>query len=145
MLIMVKYMLEEMEILNGELSLKFDYLNTKYTVMVDSTVSKLDLNLKVRDDCEISIFNNNNLVNNSVVVVTVYNDEEMISYYLEIYKKREERVFESEDYFASLEVNTKQEVPDYVAPLLACSCFLIILFLFTFLFKKNKSVNRSKL
>mgnify|MGYP005766668163 FL=1 len=73
-----------------------------------------------------------------MVVISVYNDDELMSYYLEINFLESKNVNLEQDYFASLELNSKQEVPKYVAPVIAGVCFLIILFFFAILFKKRK-------
>ena len=132
-------MLKKLEILNGELSLKFDPLNTRYTVNMTSDDKSLKLNLKASDNDEISIFNNYIDGEKTEVVITVYNDEEMMSYYLEVYPKKAEEASKVEDYFDSLEVKTSTYTEEYVAPLIAGTCFLIILITFAILFKKRKN------
>lgn len=132
-------MLKKLKILNGELSIKFDPLNTRYTVNMTDTSEELKLEIEKDEEDEISIFNNHITNNPTEVVITVYNEEEVMSYYLEVYKMKSETVQGSEDYFASLEVKTDTYTPEYVAPLIAGSCFLIILLVFTILFKKRKN------
>ena len=131
-------MLKKLEILNGELSVKFDPLNTRYTVNIPMDEEELKINYEIdKEDC-ISIFNNKNIKDNTEVVITVYNDEEITSYYLEVYKDKNEEANAFEDYFKSLEVKTNNYTPEYIAPLIAGVCFILILFLFTVLFKKRK-------
>lgn len=137
-------MLKKLEVLNGELSLKFDPLNTKYTVNMNTNDNELKLELEATDDSEISIFNNK-IDNNTEVVITVYNDTDIMSYYLEVYKIDNKNVANVNDYFSTLEVNSKKEIPNYVAPLIASICFLIILFFFSLLFKKRKNTKNIKL
>ncbi len=131
-------MLKRLEILNGELSLKFDSLNTRYTVKMTNEDEELKLNYEIEEDDEISIFNNHLTEDKTEVVITVYNEEESTSYYLEVYKKEAEEAADTLNYFESLEVKTDTYLPKYVAPLIASICFLVILFLFTTLFKKRK-------
>ena len=131
-------MLKDLKILNGELSVKFDPLNTRYTVNMTNSDTKLELEYKIDEDDEISIFGNSLDGQDDLVVISVYNDDELMSYYLEINPLESKNVNLEQDYFASLELNSKQEVPKYVAPLIAGVCFLIILFFFAILFKKRK-------
>ena len=132
-------MLKKLEILNGELSVKFETLNTRYTVKMTTNEEELKLEYEIDEKDNISIYNNHLENDKTEVVITVYNDEESMSYYLEVYKMQEELVEKEEDYFASLEVKTDTYNKEYVAPLIAGICFLIILFLFTVLFKKRKN------
>ena len=131
-------MLKDLKILNGELSVKFDPLNTRYTVNMTNSDTKLELEYEIDEDDEISIFGNSLDGQDDLVVISVYNDDEIMSYYLEINFLESKNVNLEQDYFASLELNSKQEVPKYVAPLIAGVCFLIILFFFAILFKKRK-------
>ena len=132
-------MLKKLTILNVELSIKFNSLNTRYTVNMTTNEEELKLEYEIDEKDNISIYNNHLENDKTEVVITVYNDEESMSYYLEVYKMQEELVEKEEDYFASLEVKTDTYNKEYVAPLIAGICFLIILFLFTVLFKKRKN------
>ncbi len=131
-------MLQKLTILNGEISVNFDPLNTRYTVNMTSDDNFLELEYLIDDNDQISIYNNH--INDEVteVVITVYNDEEQMSYYLEVYPYQSEMVLESNDYFTSLKIKSDTYMPEYIAPLIAVVCFLVILFLFAFLFKKKK-------
>lgn len=131
-------MLKKLTILNGELSIKFNSLNTRYTVNMTTNEEELKLEYEIDEKDNISIYNNHLENDKTEVVITVYNDEESMSYYLEVYKMQEELVEKEEDYFASLEVKADTYTKEYVAPLIAGICFLIILFFFTVLFKKKK-------
>lgn len=131
-------MLKELNVLNGQLSLPFDPLNTRYTVMMNSDDNKLELDVLASDDYKISIYNNDIINNFTEVVITVYNDTDIMSYYLEVYKEENTTVNNSYDYFKELEINNDNEMPYYTAPLIASICFLLILFLFIILFKKRK-------
>ena len=131
-------MLKKLTILNGELSVKFDPLNTRYTVNMNTSDESLKLAYETEDTDQVSVFNNHIKEGKNEIVITVYNDEEMMSYYLEVYQNTSSAALNSEDYFASLEVKSNQDLPEYVAPMIASICFLIILLSFTFLFKKKK-------
>ena len=131
-------MLKRLEILNGEMSLKFDYLNTVYTIKMTSYDQELKINYEIDETDKISIFNNHLTNNKTEVVITVYNEEETTSYYLEVYPKKENTATNTIDYFESLEVQANTYTPQYIAPLIASICFIVILFFFAILFKNKK-------
>ena len=131
-------MLKRLTILNGELSVKFDPLNTRYTVHTDSSVEKLEIEYEIEENDQISIFNNQINDDQNEIVITVYNDEESMSYYLEVYSTQTTLKEDNIKYLESLELNKDETVPAYVAPTIAGECFLIILFFFIILFKKRK-------
>lgn len=131
-------MLKRLTILNGELSVKFDSLNTRYTVHTDSSVEKLEIEYEIEENDQISIFNNQINDDQNEIVITVYNDEESMSYYLEVYSTQTTLKEDNIKYLESLELNKDETVPAYVAPTIAGVCFLIILFFFIILFKKRK-------
>lgn len=131
-------MLEDLEIVNGELSLEFDPLNTKYTVMVDSDVDYLEINYKIDDDSNISIMGNELAKEENEVVITVYNDTESMSYYFTVYKDLAAPASVGLDLKEEIIISENKDVPNYVAPLIASACFLFILLFFTLLFKKKK-------
>ena len=129
-------MLKKLNIINGELSLEFDPLNTRYTVNMKTDDQKLEIEYEIEEKDKISIFNNEITNEVNEVVITVYNEKEIMSYYLEVYPNKEEQVTKVEDYFTSLEIKNKEKIPEYIAPLIATTCFLLILFFFAILFKK---------
>ncbi len=130
-------MLEELNILNGELSINFDSLNSKYTVFLKENENKLDIEYKLKGNTNITIENNNNLVNGSIVIISVTDGKETVNYYLNVYINKTEEVTKSIVNGTLLEVNSKKEISEYAGPGIACLCFLLILFLFVFLFHKK--------
>ena len=130
-------MLEELNILNGELSINFDSLNSKYTVFLNENENKLDIEYKLKGNTNITIENNNNLVNGSIVIISVTDGKETVNYYLNVYINKTEEVNKSIVNGTLLEVNSKKEISEYAGPGIACLCFLLILFLFVFLFHKK--------
>ena len=131
-------MLEELNILNGELSINFDSLNSKYTVFLKENENKLDIEYKLKGNTNITIENNNNLVNGSIVIISVTDGKETVNYYLNVYINKTEEVNKSIVNGTLLEVDSKKEASEYVGPGIASLCFLLILFLFVFLFHKRK-------
>lgn len=131
-------MLKELKILNGELSLEFDSLNTIYTVNLSNDDNMLLLEYKIDENDNISIKGNNLIEGKNEVVITVYNDKNSTSYYLEVYKDSSTNVVLNTSKEVGINV-AKTEMPDYVVPSIAVVCFLTILFLFVLLFKKVKN------
>ena len=133
-------MLKELEILNGDISLKFDPLNTKYTVFVNKNEPKLELKYKIEETDNVLV-EGNNLVNNyNEVMITVFNDEKSMEYYLYVYKN-DKNVFEIDtSYFNKLETEANKEISSYAVPTIASTCFLIIIIVFAILFHKKKKV-----
>ncbi len=127
-------MLRNLNILNGEMPLKFDSLNTIYTVNLTTEDDYLKLDYEISDDAEISVYGNKLEPGLNEVVLTVFNNEDTISYYLYVYKEEKEL---ATSVFKPIEKEEK-ELPNYVAPAIASSCFLFILLFFTLLFKKSK-------
>ena len=130
-------MLKELKILNGELSLEFDSLNTIYTVNLSNDDNMLLLEYKIDENDNISIKGNNLIEGKYEVVITVYNDKNSTSYYLQVYNVSSTNVVLNTSKEVGINV-AKTEMPDYVVPSIAVVCFLTILFLFVLLFKKSK-------
>lgn len=137
-------MLQELEILNGELSMNFDPLNTKYTIMVNNEQNTLEMKYKLKEDTNITITGNILNEAKNEIVLTVYNDTESMSYYLTVYKEETTTANSNIDLKEEIVLIEKESLPNYVAPLIASICFLIILLLFTLLFKKRKKADINK-
>lgn len=131
-------MLEELKILNGDISIKFDPLNTKYTVILDDKENELNIDYKLKENTNIEITGNYNLENGSEVVIKVFDDHHSVSYYINVYKNNTQEVNSSIEDLINLEVKPK-EISTYAGPGIASVCFLLILFLFVFLFHKRRS------
>ncbi len=130
-------MLKDLEILNGELSLEFNSLNTIYTIDVSSDTTKLELEYIASPGTEISIIGNNLTNPLNEVVITVFNDEESMSYYLYVYKEESSEVSPDLSSGTALNIATNSKIFNYAVPVISSVCFLTILLLFTFLFHKR--------
>ncbi len=115
-------MLKELKILNGELSLEFDSLNTIYTVNLSNDDNMLLLEYKIDENDNISIKGNNLIEGKNEVVITVYNDKNSTSYYLEVYKDSSTNVVLNTSKEVGINV-AKTEMPDYVVPSIAVVCY----------------------
>jgi len=136
---MVVVMLEKLKILNGELSIEFDPLNSKYTVFLNENDNQLDIEYKLKSDTNITIEGNYNLVDGSIVIINVTDGKRTIDYYFNVYISKTEEVNKSIVNGTILEVDSKKEISEYAGPGIACLCFVLILFLFVFLFHKRKA------
>lgn len=132
-------MLKDLQIINGDMSLKFDSLNTIYTIHLtdDSRVLKFQYEINEKDS--ISVVGNDLKEGVNEVVLTVYNDEEMMSYYLYVYKDKILQASVSNDNATPLNVDLNNKVSDYALPVISSVCFITILLFFTLLFRKRKN------
>lgn len=131
-------MLEELNVLNGELSINFDSLNSKYTVFLNENENKLDIEYKLKSNTNITIEGNYNLVDGSIVIISVTDGKKIADYYFNVYINKTEEVNKSIANGTLLEIDSKKEVSEYAGPGIASLCFLLILLLFVFLFHKKK-------
>lgn len=132
-------MLKDLKILNGEMPLEFDPLNTVYTINMNGNNKELEFEYKIADTDSISIIGNDLKEGENNLVITVYNDEKMMSYYLTVYRNCTSQVNNSLNEMTNLELASKEEIPSYVVSSIGVICFLTILLFFTLLFKKNKN------
>ena len=136
-------MLNELKVLNGVMTPKFDKYNNVYSVSIEENVTELMLEYKANPEYYVRVIGNNNLVpGENVVFIEVTTDEYINSYQLLVYKEYTESVFNVKELVSELEV--KKEVPEYVAPLISCIGFLIIAMFYLLLFKKKKCKRTSK-
>ena len=128
-------MLKDLKILNGEMPLEFNSMNTSYTINVQNKETELKYSYNIDKNDNISIFGNNLKDGLNEVVITVYNDKEQMSYYLDVYKEPTVTASVLENNYDDLKVKTEPEI--YVAPTIGVICFIFILLFFTLLFRKN--------
>ncbi len=129
-------MLNQFKVLNGDMPLKFDSLNTIYTININNGDEVLKFEYKIADGDTLSVFNNTLDKEVNEVVLTVYNDHDQMSYYFYVYKEQDQKVVNNIE--TKEELETSGEMPSYIAPSIASICFLFILLFFTLLFKKSK-------
>lgn len=131
-------MLNDLEIINGELSPAFDSLNNIYSVTVSEDVDELVMEYSAPDGYIVNVIDNQDLdEGENEVYLQVIKDEEINTYTLLVYKESSEPVFNYEYMTETIEVES--ELPEYVAPLIIGSCILIILIFAILLFKRKKS------
>lgn len=128
-------MLKDLEILNGDMPLKFNPLNTIYTVNVDASVEELQFNYNILDGASIYVTGNNLVYGDNEVVITVFNENEMMSYYFNVYRENTVRASAT---WQKDRLEVAEEVPNYAIATISSVCFLTILLFFVILFKKKK-------
>lgn len=117
--------------------LKFDKYVNNYTVEIKEDVTKLEIEYICNNDDLVTIKNNDNLdfgINH--IFIEVVNNEEKNMYVLEIYKKRDENVFN--EIKIESEIKNEEKIPNYVPIGLIVGSFFIILLTFWILFHKKK-------
>lgn len=129
-------MLEDLEVLNGEMDLEFSSLIDYYTVSVGNDVYSLNLNYKLSDNATLNIRNNESLQEgNNYVYLDVYEGNEVNTYTLEVYKEVLKKTMEIVDDTSKVEVKS---VPVYTKYLLIFAGLIVILFTYKILFRKGK-------
>lgn len=129
-------MLQNLEIINGELSPEFNCYTNTYTVNVTNDVTSLLLNYIAEEGYAVNVLGNSNFISGENIVSIEVIGENRNNYTLIVNKEEVETVSNFDLTYQPLEV--KKEVPEYVAPLISICCFLIILFTYTLLFHKKK-------
>lgn len=129
-------MLKDLEVLNGEMSLQFDSLIDYYTVSVANEVSSLNLNYTLSDNATLNIRNNENFQEGiNYVYLDVYEDNEINTYTLEVYREVVKKTLEIVDDTSKVEIKS---VPVYTKYLLIFAGLIVILFTYKILFGKRK-------
>lgn len=130
-------MLKDLKILNGILELEFNEYTYEYTVIVEDNISTLDISYVLEDNTYINIRGNslNNIEN--IVYIDVYNKDKTITYTFYVYKENNEQVNGIENFVSSLEVVKEESISLYKVQILTCSIFLIIVILFTIIFRRK--------
>lgn len=134
-------MLKELKILNGNLELEFNEYTYEYTVTVDNSINELEFEYKLEDDCYVNVLNNSLVNDENIVYLNVYNIDNEVTYTLYVYKENAEDVNGIDNYMKSLEVEVKNEIEVYKIQTLAVSIFLILIVIFSIMFRKNKIKN----
>ena len=130
-------MLEELKVLNGDLSPKYDKYNNMYTVKINNDIKKVDFVFKEDDNLDISIYGNDNLKEGDNKIIIACSNGSKVNYiYITVIKAGIKEVINTSDFITPLEV--ANSMPIYTEPLIATSCFLIIVTIFLLMFGKKK-------
>ena len=126
---MVIFVLEDLNVVNGELTPEFDIYNNIYSVSVAEDVDALVIDYEVTAGYVVNIVDNYDLVpGENEVYIQVIKDEEINTYILLVNKEMSEIVINYDYLLEPLEI--EEELPEYVAPLIGGICFFIILCVF---------------
>lgn len=132
-------MFNSFDVLNGQMTPKYDEYNNTYSVKIAEDINFLDLKYDLKkEDTSITIVGNENLRDKSEVQIKLNNGESIRTIILKVIKTDTKTTSDLKNYFTSLEINKKAEMPGFIAPLIASSCFLIIIIVFSILFHKRK-------
>lgn len=128
--------LEELTILNGELSIPFDALNNEYTITLPKDEYSLEIDYKTKEECNVSIIDNYDLQNNSTVTILLNDEKNKTEYHLHILKEEEEK---TQTTFNEDTI----EIPNsfmytYKIYIIPSVCFLLIGITYKCLFYKKK-------
>ena len=130
-------MIYDLEILNGDLELKFNEYTYFYTVKVKKDISQLEFSYKLQDNVKVEILNNELLDAEEEVTLKVSNEEQEVIYTFQVSKEKEEEVSLIDLYKENLNVN----VPEYnfqAVLFLIIAIFFSIVLLFSFIFKRKR-------
>lgn len=123
-------MLIDLQILNGDMPLKFDkYVNT-YSVNVKSDVTELDLVYEVYDG-EVKVIENENLKEGlNYVYLEVTNEDSKTWYTLKVYKEKTEVVFKE-----IVEEEVKKEITSKETYTIIGVCIFLIILCFIVIYR----------
>ena len=138
--------IQNLEVLNGTLSRKFESANNVYSVVLNENETSLKLNYELKDkDAKVSFLNNEYVQNGeNVATLLVTNSnglEESYTFYLE----KEETTPVFNESLLTNNVSEVKEIP-YLKYYVGLGCLLIILILFKILvigFKKRKKFKKA--
>ena len=127
--------MNNLEVLNGEMALKYDKNIDTYSIKVSSDVNALEIKYELDDTSTLNIYGNTLLSpgENKVILACKNNDD--IRYITLVVNK--EKALKT----TSLNVdyrNEKKVLPSFTIPLIASICFVLILVTYYLLFKKKK-------
>lgn len=132
-------MLSDLKVLNGTLDLEFDESIYNYTILVDDSITSLELLYETKNN-EYVVVRNNNIVDfENFVYIDVYAYDRIITYTLCVYKENSNQVSGIDSYLNSLEVQKTDNVTQVEMQCLSIGVFLGIVIIFSIIFKRKKS------
>lgn len=131
-------MINDLQILNGNLELKFNPYTYEYTVKVDSDIESLEFSYNLEPDCYINIRNNTLDNKENTVYVDIYNIDNTITYTFLVTKDTENSVSGIDDYKKSLEIVNNESINILYVQCLGIGLVLTIIILFSIIFRRKK-------
>jgi len=131
-------MINDLKVLNGELTPKYDIYNNHYTVKITNDIDKLDLSFTSNNDDEVLVYGNENLKvgENSIIIAITNNNETNYVFINAIKEGKTTEVMNIMDNNIKTENNSSLV---YGGPLIIISCIMLILTLFVWMFKYKKN------
>ena len=130
-------MLQDLTILNGEMTPKFDVYNDIYSVSVKEDITSLEIDYVVDEDHSVEIVGNQGFISGeNFVYINVIKENEQNTYTLIVNKEKTETTSTIDLFNEPVEI--VEPLPEYVAPLIGVICFVIILSTFSVLFHKKR-------
>ncbi len=126
----------ELYVTNGIMDLDFNPYVYEYTVLIDDNINSLEFSYNLLEGYNIDIRNNIINKDNQVIYVDIYNIDNIDTYTFYVYK--ENNIYSSliDEYKKSIEV-TNKEIPIYKVEILSVIIFLLIVIVFSIMFKKK--------
>lgn len=132
-------MLKELKIKNGILELEFNQYTYEYTVLVDENILSLEFEYELENNSQLEIINNKINEGENIVSLRVFNEEDEIIYTFYVYKEKTNMVNGIDVYKESLEVSANNEISLYKVQILTAGIFLVIIILFSIIFKRKRT------
>lgn len=131
--------MESLTISNGIMTPKYDEYNDLYSVNIDSDVSNLEIDYRLKENEILNIYGNLDFEEKNNKVILTLNDQFKVRY-ITLLVNKNKTVTNNIDDFSYLEIDKNYVVPSYAPYLIGLSCFSIILLIFClFYIRKRKN------
>ena len=132
--------MESLNILNGNMSPKYDKYNDIYSVNISSGVNSLELDYKIKENEAITVYGNLDFeAGDNKVIIAIKENEETNYVTLMGNKEAVETVSSVNDDYINLMINNDDYIPEYAPHLIAISCFSIILLIFCLFYLRKRN------
>lgn len=129
-------MLESLEILNGDMTPKFNPNIYEYDVEVDDSAISLLFDYNVSENASVTIYGNDNLTYGQNHVLLEIYDGQLKTYTFKVYKEKTAEVSSFNNSYEKVEVSMQDQfLNDLITPGISSLCFLTIITLFCVIFK----------
>lgn len=132
--------MESLNILNGNMSPKYDKYNDIYSVNISSDVNSLELDYTIKENEAISVYGNLDFeAGDNKVIIAIKENEETNYVTLMVNKEAVETVSSVNDEYINLTIIKDDYIPKYAPHLIALSCFSIILLIFCLFYLRKRN------
>lgn len=135
-------MLNNLIVVNGSMEPAFDRNTLNYQVIVPDTVISLVLDYDLDEGATVVVYGNDYLSEGTNhVLIETYNNNELVTYVLEVYKESSQTSSKEMDVFSKVEVeNNSTFLGELIFPSIIVVTIFMIIVLFYIIFHKSKSV-----